>query len=150
MSIEGKYKSNSPEETEELGRTFADELNGGEVFAFHGDLGSGKTVMIRGIAMGLECDEREVSSPSYVLVQEYSGRVPVFHIDLYRLLKLNESDYHGLMEMVFSEGVTLIEWAERAPDLIPPDAYHVKIEKTGKQSREIVISRVNPEQISKE
>ncbi|MBT3201848.1 MAG: tRNA (adenosine(37)-N6)-threonylcarbamoyltransferase complex ATPase subunit type 1 TsaE [Phycisphaerales bacterium] len=130
------HQTNSPEETFDFGRDFAKRLTTGDCVALIGGLGAGKTALTRGLAAGLGLDDtRLVSSPTYVLVQEYIGTTPIFHLDLYRM-----TDPHaeladlGLEEML-EEGVTLIEWADRATDALPRKRWEITIEITAESSR---------------
>lgn len=126
-------ETNSPEETWELAAELANELGAGTVMALHGDLGAGKTCFIQGFAVALGIDE-PVTSPTYTLIGEYEGRLPLHHIDLYRLSGPEEALGLGLEEYFDVNGITAIEWAERAGDLLPDNMLHVEItadEKTG-------------------
>jgi tRNA threonylcarbamoyladenosine biosynthesis protein TsaE len=139
-----EFATHSAAETEALGRQLALRLDRGDLVALEGQLGAGKTVLVRGLAEGLGlADGRDVSSPTYVLVQEYVGRGPIFHIDLYRLAepKGQLADL-GLEEMLQS-GVVLIEWASKAEDDLPRPFWRIQIELTGKTSRKIVWERVS-------
>lgn len=119
-------KTNSPDETWELAAELANELGAGTVIALHGDLGAGKTCFIQGFAAALGIDE-PVTSPTYTLIGEYEGRLPLHHIDLYRLSGPEEALGLGLEEYFDMNGITAIEWAERAEGLLPPDLLHVEI-----------------------
>ena len=120
-------QTNSPEETWELAAGLAAELGAGTVIALHGDLGAGKTCFIQGLAAALGIDE-PITSPTYTLIGEYEGRLPLHHIDLYRLSGPVEALGLGLEEYFDVNGITAIEWAERAEGLLPPDLLHVRIE----------------------
>jgi len=120
-------ETNSPEETWELAAELADELGAGTVIALHGDLGAGKTCFIQGLAAALDIDE-PITSPTYTLIGEYEGRLPLHHIDLYRLSGPAEALGLGLEEYFDVNGITAIEWAERAAGLLPPDQLHIRIE----------------------
>jgi tRNA threonylcarbamoyladenosine biosynthesis protein TsaE len=119
-------ETNSPEETWELAAELADELGPGTVIALHGDLGAGKTCFIQGLAAALGIDE-PITSPTYTLIGEYEGRLPLHHIDLYRLSGPVEALGLGLEEYFDAAGITAIEWAERAEGLLPPDMLHIRI-----------------------
>ena len=120
-------ETNSPEETWELAAELTDELGPGTVMALHGDLGAGKTCFIQGVAAALGIDE-PITSPTYTLIGEYEGRLPLHHIDLYRLSGPEEALGLGLEEYFDVNGITAIEWAERAEGLLPPDLLHIRIE----------------------
>jgi len=103
-------------------------LNGGEILALHGVLGSGKTQLVKGLARGLGY-RGDVTSPTFTLVHEYrGGRLPVYHLDLYRIKGEKEAIAIGLEEYVPSDGVTVIEWPERMETILPPDAQHWELE----------------------
>ena len=120
-------ETNSPEETWELASELAGELPAGTVIALHGDLGAGKTCFIQGLAAALGIDE-PITSPTYTLIGEYEGRLPLHHIALYRLSGPTEALGLGLEEYFDANGITAIEWAERAEGLLPPDPLHIRIE----------------------
>ena len=108
----------------------------------HGDLGAGKTAFVRGLARGLGADPDEVSSPTFTLVQEYRGRITLFHVDLYRLEE-QEVDDLGLEELILGDGVVAIEWAERWRGR-PDDVIEVRIEDVGEEKRQIAIRGRSP------
>src|SRR5512136_1371056 len=106
--------SRSPEETIELGRRIGSRLKGGEVFAICGPLGSGKTHLIKGIAAGAGAEDlRSVTSPTFVIVNEYKGRLDIYHIDAYRLKSLAEFEMLGFDDLCYPQSVVLIEWADK-------------------------------------
>ena len=108
--------THSEEETATVGREFASPLCAGDVLLLYGDLGAGKTAFVRGLAEGLGIDRDEVSSPTFTLIQEYrGGRLPLFHVDLYRIEDPRELDELGLEEIA-EDGVLAIEWADKLPD----------------------------------
>jgi len=119
-------ETNSPEETWMLAAELAEEIPPGTVIALHGDLGAGKTCFIQGLAVALGIDE-PVNSPTYTIIGEYIGRLPLHHIDLYRLSGPTEALGLGLEEYFDANGITAIEWAERAEGLLPPDLLHIEI-----------------------
>jgi tRNA threonylcarbamoyladenosine biosynthesis protein TsaE len=128
-------------ETAALGRELAGTLSAGDVVLLVGDLGAGKTAFVRGLAEGLGVGGGEVSSPTFTLVQEYrGGRLPLFHVDLYRLNDPREIDDLGLTEIA-EDGVLAIEWAERLPQ-VPQKAVRVAIEHAGETERRLVITQV--------
>lgn len=127
--------SSSAVETVELGRALAVKLKPGDVVAFYGELGAGKTTMIKGVCAGLGVTE-VVKSPSFVIVTEYQGRLPVYHIDLYRLDEKSDFDEVGLADFLLAgEGVCLVEWAERAERLLPEKCIRVRMAVVGKGRR---------------
>ncbi|MCF7847391.1 MAG: tRNA (adenosine(37)-N6)-threonylcarbamoyltransferase complex ATPase subunit type 1 TsaE [Kiritimatiellales bacterium] len=119
-------ETNSPEETWALAAELAEDMQPGTVIALHGDLGAGKTCFIQGLAVALGIDE-PVNSPTYTIIGEYEGRLPLHHIDLYRLNGPVEALGLGLEEYFDANGITAIEWAERAEGLLPPDLLHIQI-----------------------
>ena len=131
-------QSRSEQDTAAIGRELGATLAAGDVVLLHGDLGAGKTAFVRGLAAGLGVDAQEVSSPTFTLVQEYrGGRLPLFHVDLYRLNDPREIDDLGLDEIA-EDGVLAIEWAERHPRP-PRGVVRVRIEHAGEMERRIVI-----------
>ncbi|MBQ7255441.1 MAG: tRNA (adenosine(37)-N6)-threonylcarbamoyltransferase complex ATPase subunit type 1 TsaE [Oscillospiraceae bacterium] len=134
-----EYVTGSPEETEALGKQFAETLLPGDVIAFYGDLGAGKTAFTRGIADGLGISER-VTSPTYTIVNEYlSGRLPLFHFDLYRLSSSDDLFDIGWEDYLERGGVCAVEWSERAPDALE-QAIRVDIRRIDDQKRRITIT----------
>jgi tRNA threonylcarbamoyladenosine biosynthesis protein TsaE len=107
--------SGSTRETKAWGRRLASILQGGELLALEGDLGVGKTCFIKGIARGLSMREEQILSPTFTMIQEHSGRLPLYHIDLYRLETVGLEDM-GLREYLFSEAIAAVEWFERLRD----------------------------------
>ena len=128
----------SEAETSAAGERLAASMDAGAVILLYGDLGAGKTAFVRGLARGLGAPDEEVTSPTFTIVQEYPGRVTLFHVDLYRLEE-REVDDLGLEELVLGDGVVAIEWAERWRGR-PDDAVEVRIEDAGEDARRIRIS----------
>jgi tRNA threonylcarbamoyladenosine biosynthesis protein TsaE len=124
------YLTSSAAETQELGRTLASCLGPGDVVAFFGDLGSGKTTMIKGICAGLGVAE-VVKSPSFVIVSEYQGRIPAYHVDLYRLAPGDSLEAIGLESYFGGDGVCLVEWAERAESVLPSETIRITLAVEG-------------------
>ena len=128
----------SEEETYDFGRNFARSLRGGELILLQGELGLGKTVFARGIAAGLGIAPEDVSSPSFTLVQEYTGgRTPMFHVDLYRLEETEETDSLGLEEILSAGGVIVVEWGEKLPVYYRRDGMTIQFHDVGEDSRRI-------------
>ena len=133
------FTTRSEQETFTLGEHVAATLQPGTFVLLHGDLGAGKTAFVRGLATGLGANPDDVSSPTFVLIQHYKGRIPLVHVDLYRLESGPAVDDLGLEEMV--EGaVVAVEWAERLPRQIE-DSVTVKIEDLGDDARQITVLR---------
>ena len=131
------FISNSVEETIAAGRTYGRDAAQGDVFALTGDLGAGKTQFVKGFVAGLG-SRAEVTSPTFVLVHEYEdGRLPVYHFDFYRLNSSEAVLRLGFDDYVFGDGVSLIEWADRYPALIPKEAKWLSFELKGENSRVI-------------
>lgn len=136
------FISNSVEETIEAGRKCGRNAAKGDVFALKGDLGAGKTQFVKGVVAGLG-SKAEVTSPTFVLVHEYEdGRLPVYHFDFYRLDNSEAVLRLGFDDYVFGVGVSLIEWADRYPDLIPKEAKWLSFELKGENGRVIREGRV--------
>lgn len=129
--------TSGPEQTEHLGEALGSLLEPGDLICLYGDLGSGKTHFSFGIAMGLEVREQYITSPTFTLVNIYQGRMPFYHIDLYRLKGPSELENVGLDEYVDSDGATVIEWAERADDELPEERLSVYFSHVNERSREI-------------
>jgi len=123
-----RFLSNHESETVMWGKKLSQFLEPGDVIGFFGDLGSGKTRTIQGICQGLGCGD-QVSSPTFTLINEYKGRYPVFHFDLYRIESEQEIFDLGYEEYFYNDGICLIEWAERVQTLLP--ANHLEIHLTG-------------------
>lgn len=129
-------ETQSVEETQRLGATLASVLEAGTVLALSGNLGAGKTHFTQGIASGLGVDRRLVNSPTFSLVQEYAGRLPVFHFDTYRLKNLDEFIDLGFDEYLSLRGVCIIEWAERVAEVLPTDTLRIRITTIGETTRQ--------------
>lgn len=130
----------SAEETLQFGRELGKQLECGDLLCFEGDLGAGKTTLIKGIAVGAAgVHEREVTSPTFSYLHIYEGKVPVYHFDLYRLKNGKEFSALGFQEYLQGEGIACIEWAERIKELIPPHALHIRLEHDGEERRKIVL-----------
>ncbi len=116
-------------------------LRGGEIIGLSGELGSGKTCFVRGLAQGMEVDKRAwVRSPSFTLINEYDGRVPLYHIDLYRLSGASEIEELNLREVLFSEGVSVIEWFERIPEGEVDEYLHIAFNHRDSSKRQLTFA----------
>jgi tRNA threonylcarbamoyladenosine biosynthesis protein TsaE len=138
------HTTRSEAETAAAGRDLARTLAAGAVVLLFGDLGAGKTAFVRGLAEGLGVDPADVSSPTFTLIHEYrSGRLPLFHADLYRLNTAREIEELGLDE-IGEDGILAIEWAEKLPRT-PPRAVRVRLEDAGADRRRVTIEMQNAE-----
>jgi tRNA threonylcarbamoyladenosine biosynthesis protein TsaE len=133
------FVTRSPEETELLGERLGSTLKPGSTLLLVGDLGAGKTTLVRGIARGLGIEPEEVNSPTFVLINEYRGRLAMYHVDLYRIEGPAIDDL-GLEELSASGGVVVIEWADRLTRP-PQDAIRITIADKGETVREIVVDK---------
>lgn len=132
--------SNSEEETKEIGKQIGKKLKKGDIVALYGDFGAGKTVLVKGIAKGTGCKE-QVKSPSFVFMHEYNGKFPIYHIDLYRVNNLNDITALGIQEFFGSNGVCIIEWAEKAKGLLPENSIRIELKILNENTREIFVNR---------
>ena len=131
------FISNSVEETESFGRQFAGNIQPGDVLALTGELGSGKTQFVKGLCAALECGAT-VTSPTFTLIHEYSGgRLPIYHFDFFRIEDRRSAERLGLDEYFFGDGVSVVEWADRFPDLIPENARWISFETKSESRRAI-------------
>lgn len=125
----GVFETYTPEETFDIAESFGRNAERGAVYALLGDLGVGKTVFSKGFAKGLGVRETVVS-PTFTILREYrSGRLPLYHFDVYRIEEPEEMNEIGYREYFYGDGVSLIEWADQVPELIPENAFRVRIEK---------------------
>lgn len=142
------FISNSPQETVEFGRRLGSQLKGGEVIGICGQLGSGKTRLIKGIAAGAGArDSKQVNSPTFVIVNEYSGRLEIYHIDAYRLNSISEFEMLGFDEYCTPQSVVLIEWADKiepALKAVPTGRDYIRIDifHAGDTKRKIHVENI--------
>jgi tRNA threonylcarbamoyladenosine biosynthesis protein TsaE len=118
--------SHSPDDTWELAKRLAPKLSAGDVISLSGDLGAGKTVFTKGLAEGLDITE-PVTSPTFTILKEYRGRLPLFHFDVYRLGHPDELDELGVDEYFYSDGVSVVEWGDKVSALIPEEHLDIKM-----------------------
>jgi tRNA threonylcarbamoyladenosine biosynthesis protein TsaE len=138
------YQTHSPEETQTIGKQIGASLKTGDVIALIGDLGAGKTCLTQGIARGVGIASHEiVNSPSYTLINEYAGEIPIYHIDLYRLKHHGEIIDLGLDEFLEGNGICIIEWADRMSNLLPADHIQITMTWVDESARIIELQR-NP------
>jgi len=131
-----KFNSHSAEETQRFGKELGQLAMPGDVILLVGNLGAGKTCLTQGIAWGLNIDGY-ARSPSFVVMNEYRGRLPMYHIDLYRLDNIAEIADLGLDDYLYGKGFCVIEWADKALDLMPPQNLLIKIDLLGENERKL-------------
>ena len=132
--------SRSREETMRLGNAIALQAGAGDIICLFGDLGSGKTTLVKGMAKGLKINPTHLNSPTFVLFNIYEGKLPLYHFDLYRLEKAREILNLGYEEYFYGKGVTVVEWAERLNNLLPEKFLRVELFHQNNSERLIKIS----------
>ncbi len=142
MTEISKVISNSPDETEKIGEKLASRLRSGDLIALYGELGSGKTCFVKGLARGLKV-KQTVKSPSYSIINEYSGKYPVFHIDFYRLENDADIEGTGWLDYFDYNGIIIIEWANRVKKLLPKRRFDVYFDVLGDETRQLEIIAVD-------
>ena len=139
------FQTHSPEETQTIGQNIGESLKNGDVVALIGDLGAGKTCLTQGIARGIGIASHEVvNSPSYTLINEYAGEIPIYHIDLYRLQHHGEIVDLGLEEYLEGTGICIIEWADRMTHLLPANHIQITMTWVDESTRTIELQRNTP------
>ncbi|MBI5761678.1 MAG: tRNA (adenosine(37)-N6)-threonylcarbamoyltransferase complex ATPase subunit type 1 TsaE [Planctomycetales bacterium] len=138
------FHAASEDDTRRLGEAIGAAALSGLVIALVGQLGAGKTRLVRAIADGAGVRDQIVNSPTYVLVQEYHGRLPIYHFDTYRLRSLDEFIELGAEEYLGADGVCCIEWADRVADVLPPDVLRIEIAVVGRDDRRFGITANGP------
>lgn len=141
LRVVGTFMTTGPDETYELGRGLGLYLVPGDVVALIGELGSGKTCLIQGICAGLDIDE-DVTSPTFTLINQYRGRAPVYHFDLFRLDRAEALLDLGYEEYVYGEGICLIEWADKFSQLLPDSYIELRLEIVDHEQRKITAIRM--------
>ncbi|GBE05554.1 MAG TPA: tRNA (adenosine(37)-N6)-threonylcarbamoyltransferase complex ATPase subunit type 1 TsaE [Nitrospirae bacterium] len=136
------FQSKNESETKEIGRRLGKKLKAGDIVCLYGELGTGKTTMVKGIASVMGIDERDITSASFTIIAEYSAPVPFYHIDLYRIESKRAAEL-GLREYLYGDGISVIEWAERAEAEIPDGSIRVRLKYAGDDSREIEIKGID-------
>ncbi len=121
-----EYISHNVEETQKIAAEFSKTLSEGDVLCMYGDLGAGKTAFTQGLAQGLGIEEY-VTSPTFTIVNEYMGRLPLYHFDVYRIADSDEMYEVGYDEYVYGRGVSVIEWSELIEDILPQKRYNITI-----------------------
>lgn len=138
-----RYQSESPEETYEIGRRLGSEAAPGSVYALVGDLGAGKTIFTKGFAAGLGISDT-ITSPTFTIMQVYEGgRLPLYHFDVYRISDPEEMYEIGFDEYILGDGVSLIEWADRIPELLPKETVKITIKRDSGRGENVRILDLN-------
>ena len=133
------FNAETAEDMIELGRMLADKLGAGSVMALTGSLGAGKTTLVKGVALGLGITEA-VTSPSFTIIKEYhDGTLPLYHMDLYRIGHIDELYLIGIEELIYGNGLSIIEWSEKAEEILPEKTVHTNIIINADQSRTVSI-----------
>ena len=133
------FTSHSPAETEKIGAQLARMLRPGDVVAFRGGMGAGKTAFTRGMASVLSPDA-EVASPTFALVNDYGGKVPFWHFDMYRISTMDDLYSTGFFDYLEMGGILAVEWSENVYDALPPETIRVDIKKTGDTDRVVTVT----------
>jgi len=132
--------TNSAKETIRAGERLAKKLRPGDIVALTGNLGSGKTTFTKGLGKGLGVkDPRRINSPTFVLIKEHNGKVPLYHLDLYRMDDLKEIENLAIEEYIYGNGITVIEWAEKIKRILPGKRVSVKFKIKGGTKREVIV-----------
>ena len=140
MSPSVELTSTSPEDTLAIARALGAALRPGDVVALTGDLGAGKTLFCKGVGEALGIPPDRIVSPTFTIVTEHAGPVPLTHIDVYRLAGAREADEIGMRELLSGDGVCLVEWAEKIGELLPTDCIQVTFTISGDDRREIAVA----------
>jgi len=137
-----KIITNSVDETLRLGVNLGKKLSRGDIVCFYGDLGSGKTTFIKGIAKELKVNPNHVNSPTFVLLNIYEGKMPIYHFDLYRIDDSSQMQSIGYDEFIDADGISLIEWSEKLEGYIPREYLKIQISHKGESKRMIQVDAV--------
>ena len=129
------------EETLRWGEEIGRQLKAGDIVALHGDLGAGKTSLTKGVALALGITE-DVTSPTYTIVSEYYGKLPLYHMDMYRIEGIEEFEMLGVDDLIFGQGVCLIEWSERIAEYLPEDCKSVTIRILENGERKLIVDGI--------
>lgn len=139
-----RIESGSPDETLALGRALGAALQAGDAVGLYGDLGAGKTWFVKGMAEGLGVPAREVTSPTFVLMHVYEGRIPLSHFDAYRLSGGEEMVDFGAEEAFYGEGASVVEWADRVEEVLPEDRLEIRLSVRGETHRRLDLRPTGP------
>ena len=139
--MEAQIISRSPEETRAIGRIVGERASSGDVVLLTGELGTGKTCLTQGILNGLGSEDL-ARSPTFVLISEHRGRMPLYHMDLYRIGTIEQAEVLGIEEYVEGDGLTVVEWADNVPGIFPDDALSIELELLSECKRRLSFSTV--------
>ena len=134
--LEAQFSSTSPEETHSIGRIVGEHAAAGDVVLLTGELGAGKTCLTQGILHGLGSDDL-ARSPTFVLISEHRGRMPLYHMDLYRVGSIEQTEELGIEEYLEGDGLTVVEWADNVPGIFPDDSLRIHIELVSECERRL-------------
>ncbi len=137
-----KLISNSPEETIEYAEKIGSLLNGGEIIAYKGSMGAGKTTFTRGLCIGLGLPD-EVTSPTFALVNEYRGKITLYHFDMYRIQSADDLETTGFYDYISDESVLAVEWSENISEALPQNTIYITFDRIDENTREITIEGDN-------
>lgn len=129
------------EDTIQLGIDIGKKIKKGDIIALKGNLAAGKTTITKGIALALDIDD-EITSPTYTLISEYPGKIPLYHMDMYRIDSIEEFEMLGVDELLFGNGVSVIEWSERIEEYLPEDHIVINIQRQKDGSRNITVKGI--------
>lgn len=129
--------SESPEQTHRLGVKLGELLQPGDFVGLIGDLGAGKTHLVRGVAEGAQVPRSEVASPTFAIVYPYRGRIPLYHADLYRIADYDELYATGFLDLIGGDGAVLVEWLDRVPEAAPREYLRLTLRPVGDEAREL-------------
>ena len=137
--METQITTRDPEETRAIGRIVGEQSTAGDVVLLTGELGTGKTCLTQGVLHGLGSDDL-ARSPTFVLIAEYRGRIPLYHMDLYRVGSIDQTEELGIEEYLEGDGLTVVEWADNVPSIFPDDSLHVHIELVSECERRLSLA----------
>lgn len=144
VPLRWRLVSSSQQHTDRLGQAIGSSLRGGETIALYGPLGAGKTALVRGIARGLGAESTAVTSPTFVMIHEYQGRLPLAHVDLYRVRSPRDLESTGLVDYFSGSTVTAVEWADKGTPVLPSDRLDIELTHRAVQSRVIRLRATGP------
>jgi tRNA threonylcarbamoyladenosine biosynthesis protein TsaE len=138
-----EFITNSSEETKKVAYDFLKKINKNDILALHGELGAGKTCFVQGLAeaMGIA---KPITSPTFIIINRYEGTPPLFHADLYRISSVEEILYTALEECFEADGITAIEWAEKAEKILPERTIHIYFQPLSKENKRLIKIKITP------